>query len=369
MSPATEPSPVPGAPGAPGAPGDPDRRVRCPLCLDTVRWGDVGDELYSFADGAGYRPLVLPPTTSPEKRAGVLRTAHIRCPNQSGDTPRHYLPLLYSIYQQPIVVGFVGASLSGKTHLLAAMIGEIENGGLARYGLQAVALDLNRHRSFLNSHTRPLLERGDKLQGTREGVVDFADALLISSPAGTWPVTFFDIGGEDLGQLRDNTRFLNGVTALVFVLDSDIVTGRSGRTGGRPADETYRSVLSLLHPGAGLLDVPAAVVINKSDIHRFDPPVENWLRRPAPAGLDPERILAESRDAYAFLHRAGATALLEPYRTCRRCTLHFASATGGEARGSGYPGGVRPMRVLEPLVALLAMSGVLAEPAAQEVGR
>jgi hypothetical protein len=27
------------------------------------------------------------------------------------------------------------------------------------------------------------------------------------------------------------------------------------------------------------------------------------------------------------------------------------------------------MRVLEPLVALLAMSGVLAEPAAEEVGR
>ena len=363
MNPATE------HPPAPGAPGDPDRRVRCPLCLDTYRWGDVGGELYSLAEGAGYRRLALPPTTSPEKRAGVLRTAHIRCPNQSGDTPPHYLPLLYSIYQQPIVVGFVGASKAGKTHLLAAMIGEIENGGLARYGLQAVALDLNRHRSFLDSYTRPLLERGEKLEGTREAVADFADALLVSSPAGTWPVTFFDISGEDLGRLRGNTRFLSGVTALVFVLDAEIATGRSRAGSLGPADETYRSVLSLLHPGAGLLDIPAAVVINKADIHRFDPPVENWLRRPAPAGLEPEQIRAESRDAYAFLHRAGATALLEPYRTCRRCTLHFASATGGEARGSGYPGGVRPMRVLEPLVALLAMSGVLAEPAAEEVGR
>jgi hypothetical protein len=339
--------------------------VRCPICLDVFVWDDADGQLYVMDEEVfEYRPLEVPADASPEKLASVRRNAYIHCPNPSRDRPQHFLPLLYAAYGPPIVIGMVGASMSGKTHLLAAMLGEIENEGLAPFDLKADALDAQRHRNFMNRFARPLLDNGRELPGTVEGVADFADALLVSSARGTWPVAFFDVGGEDLGRLQENTRFLNGVTALIFLVDPAAVASAGGAK-----DETYRSVLGMLHPGSGYLDVPAAVVVTKADLIRFDPPVDSWIHRPPADRLDPGQILAESRDVYAYLHRAGARALLQPYRYCRRCTLHFASATGGEARERGFPNGVRPRRVLEPLVALLAMSGVFGSAAAEQVGR
>jgi hypothetical protein len=79
-------------------------------------------------------------------------------------------------------------------------------------------------------------------------------------------------------------------------------------------------------------------------------------------------MAAESRAAYAFLYQRGALAWLQPFHECRRCTLHFVSATGAEPRDGVYPRGVRPRRVLEPLVALLAMTGILAGPESGKVG-
>jgi hypothetical protein len=72
------------------------------------------------------------------------------------------------------------------------------------------------------------------------------------------------------------------------------------------------------------------------------------------------------------MHEKGALALARPYRLCDKATLHIASPTGGacdgEGDGSVYPRGVTPRRVLRPLVAMLAMTGVLTGPEAGRVG-
>lgn len=352
--------------------------VQCPICLDSYPWPSE-PELFQFDDSQGYVPVDILGTATETKRAIFRRSAHIRCPNPSNDHPTHYLPLLYAAYRPPIVIGLIGRSRSGKTHLLAAMIGEIENGKLTQYGLKADALDIAKHRRFIKTYSRPLLLEGRCLDGTVAGLTDFADALLVSSDHGSWPVAFFDVGGEDLGRLAENTRFLNALTALLFVADPGFVFGSpntNGRSGhiDRPraylGEETFRAVLSQLHPAGGYLDLPAAIVVNKSDRLRFLPPVDGWLRRRPDGTVDPQRILDESRDVYAFLHQQGAGPLLQPYGYCRQCTLHFVSATGGEvAQGGGcYPRGARPVRVLEPLVALLTMSGVLGDETAGKVG-
>jgi hypothetical protein len=57
------------------------------------------------------------------------------------------------------------------------------------------------------------------------------------------------------------------------------------------------------------------------------------------------------------------------YARFDRCTLHFVSATGVAARDGTYPGGTQPARVLQPLIALLAMAGVLTGSDADRVGR
>jgi hypothetical protein len=128
--------------------------------------------------------------------------------------------------------------------------------------------------------------------------------------------------------------------------------------------------------------VPVAIVINKCDEVRFEDPVLRWLRRPPLSAFRtvrmPDRPLLwqESRDAYAFLFQRGMHAWLRPYAAFRQATLHFVSATGTQ----GVPGtdefgtefvdfsrGVRPKRVLDPLVSILAMSGMFG-PAARRIG-
>jgi len=92
------------------------------------------------------------------------------------------------------------------------------------------------------------------------------------------------------------------------------------------------------------------------------------MRRRSDGKVDVVSIRAESRDAFALLHEHGAGSWLQPYYRCRKCTLHFASATGGEVVDSRYPRGARPSRVLEPLIALFAMTGVIGGPGMDEVG-
>src|ERR1019366_6683299 len=101
---------------------------------------------------------------------------------------------------------------------------------------------------------------------------------------------------------------------------------------------------------------------------RFEPIVGRWLTQPSGSGrIDPARVRAESRDIFAFLYERNAMWSLVPFDTFRRCTLHAVSATGSNAPESEQPGNttgpppaytrpLRSRRVLEPLVAILAMA-------------
>ncbi|MBT2674493.1 hypothetical protein J7E95_27535, partial [Streptomyces sp. ISL-14] len=124
--------------------------------------------------------------------------------------------------------------------------------------------------------------------------------------------------------------------------------------------------LDRLPKNGGYLDVPAAMVLGKADLLRFQPPVDRWLSRPPATSLDPELIREESRDLYGLLRRHAGQAWLRPFDAIRRCTLHIASATGGQEDHGRYPAGAGPRRVLEPLLALLAMHGLIQVPGGAE---
>jgi len=110
-------------------------------------------------------------------------------------------------------------------------------------------------------------------------------------------------------------------------------------------------------------------VLAKADKLRFEEPVVRWLRAD-PEPLNATAFLRESADVYAYLAARKALALAEPYVKCAKATLHVASATGGngEEKNTFYPRGVRPQRVMPPLAAMLAMTGVLTGPEAEKVG-
>jgi hypothetical protein len=348
------------------------RTVCCPTCLDTFLWDETG--LHEFFAGQ-YRPLDLSAVHEPRKRADRLRTAYKLCPNPSGDAPGHYIPASYATYPDPIRIGLVGDTRSGKTHLLAAMIGEIEGGALQPFKINAAALDVERHKAFLHSHVHPLLTDGVQLRWTELDVIEFADALILTSAETTRLVLFYDVAGEDLTKTGRPARFVAAVDALIFVVDPVVAlpdalgeNGTDGRAGQR-ADRAFGVVLDRLRHRGGALDVAAAIAVAKSDMLRFTPPVDQWLRAPLQKGRFDERlVMQESRDAYAFLYAHGATGWLRPFHDTRHCTLHFVSATGADPRDGRLPRGARPQRVLTPLLSVLAATGVLPAPAPEVAG-
>ena len=354
------------------------RVVRCPVCVDEFVWPD--SRFVQVFDESSARYQQLDTTQlSGHKRAGALRSGYVRCPNPAGDMAPHYLPATYAEYRDPLIIGLVGDPMAGKTHLLTAMVREAYQGGLKNLGVSVAALDFRRHHSFHELFMRPF-DNGDALAGTATGITDAADILLVRGAGAERPVTFFDVAGEDLRStdpLNRSTRFLLGANAVIFVHALEDPTD-AGTAGAVSAGWSFELAVERLLgvPGSGQR-IPAAIAVTKADRMRYLPPVDRWLRRGPVTDVNADRIRAESRDVYAFLHRMGATGALRPFETFRRCTLHFVSASGGDAspadsserpNGRHFARGVRPANVLAPLVSILAMSGVIGGPEAQKVG-
>jgi hypothetical protein len=348
------------------------RLVRCPVCADEFSWPETGPVLIFDEVAEKYQPLDLR-RHSAAKRSGARRSGYIQCPNPAGDMTPHYLPATYGDYPDPLVVGLVGAPFAGKTHLLTAMILQAYRGGLADYGVATSALDFRRHEGFQKRFVQPF-ERGTALAGTDNGITEAADILLVRSPSGDRPVTFFDVAGEDLQSteaLNRSTRFLLGANAVIFVhaLEDSADAGRAGAVN--PGWSFELAVERLLGVPGNATRIPAAIAVTKADRMRYVPPVDRWLRRGPEGGLDAARIRDESRDVFAFLQQQGAAGSLRPFDAFRRCTLHFVSASGGDADETDerrFPRGARPAHALAPLIAILAMTGVIGGPEAAKVG-
>ncbi|PPK63782.1 GTPase domain-containing protein [Actinokineospora auranticolor] len=350
----------------------PPRRVRCPICADDIPWAE--ERFISVYNAGKNQYEHIDVSRMPEsKRADLARNGFRQCPNPSEDTSRHFLPATYGDYGSPLVVGLIGAPDCGKTHLLTAMIREAYLNGLAPYGITVKALDFVRHEKFHKDFIQRL-EKGEALPGTETGIADAADILLLRGPAGTRPVTFFDVAGEDWQNTdarNRSTRFLVGATAAIFVHASE-----DPPDAGKPPLTGENRSFDLAVERLRAARLPAVVAVTKADRLRYLSPVDRWLSRGNETTVDPTRIRQESKDVYAHLHNTGAVGSLEPYHAFPRCALHFVSASGGDAvgrrpDGSGkahFPRGFRPTRVLEPLVSLLAMTGMINTPEAAQVG-
>ncbi len=363
---ASPPVPVPPVPMPPSARAEADA-VMCPICLHEIpAWHSL--EYYKWESRRQeYVRNPTPPDLNPVQLARHRQSAYVRCPNSAGDAgTAHYLPVSYGQFGNPVMLGFAGLTKSGKTHLMATMIGAIENGGLQEYGITSRPLDHVSHLRFLQDRVEPLLNEGRQLPGTQENLRMFADAFLMRADGGPErPVILFDVAGGDLAKEGESKEFLWIVDGLFFVIDPDFVGTQ------RVGDKTFANVLSVMHDSGRSHLVSAAIVLSKADKVRFDDPMARWLRS-AGGSLDAAEFLAESADVYAYLLAKDAGALTRPYQDCAKATLHIASPTGGPSEGEPehgiFPRGVTPRRVLRPLVAMLAMTGVLSGPEAEKVG-
>ncbi|GGZ87289.1 hypothetical protein ACFOOM_24530 [Streptomyces echinoruber] len=353
-----------------------NREVLCPYCLETIQL-DV-TKLFVPDSRMQYRPLDVSRRNNPLVQPDVMRGAVQKC-TADPEFPEHFIPVPYLTYGRPLTVAMVGQSSTGKSHLLTQMIGAITDGGLEPFGLKWQSVNPEQHARFVRERLQPL-RNGKVLDHTPGLDLDdfarFVEALLITDARGhVHPVAFFDLGGEDLVRTDARLRFLLGVDALIFVVDPalalplpqlDHVRERWGVEVNREGDLAFGTVLDRLPRSGPYLEVPAAIVLGKADLLRFQPPVDRWLSRPPATVLDPALTLEESRDVYGLLRRHAGRAWLRPFDVIRRCTLHIASATGGQEVHGRYPAGAGPRRVLEPLLVLLALHGLIEVPGRAE---
>ncbi|MGW1120433.1 hypothetical protein ACWD5B_25495, partial [Streptomyces tanashiensis] len=234
------------------APPPPPRSRMCPHCLLPVEYDE---RLLVTIDAKGNRiPLDLSAERRPGHVADALRKAYHLCPHTVDGDEEHELPVPYLTNGEPLSVALVGSSSVGKTHLLAAMLGEVELGGLEPYGLKCRPLNPEAHRTYLRERVQSL-QQGRQLGRTgQQTFARFADGLLVQAGgAQPRPVVFFDLAGEDLAQDGEVGRFLMGVDAFVFVLDPlralrlpglDPVREQSGLRRRDLGDEAFTTVLN-----------------------------------------------------------------------------------------------------------------------------
>ncbi|MFI9051641.1 hypothetical protein [Streptomyces sp. NPDC053427] len=358
------------------AAGRSNGEVLCPYCLETIQLDLTA--LFVTDSKMQYQPLDVSGIRNPLRREDIMRSAVQKC-TADPEFPEHFIPVPYLTHGRPLTVVMVGQSSTGKSHLLTQMIAEITDGGLEPFGLKWQSVNPEQHARFVRERVQPL-RNGKVLDHTGalglDGFARFVESLLITDAKGqVRPVAFFDLGGEDLVRTDAALRFLLGVDAMLFVVDPalalplpqlDHARERWGLAVNRDGDLAFGTVLDRLPKNGPYLDVAAAMVLAKADLLRFQPPVDRWLDQPSPTSLDPALVRAESRDVYGLLRRHSGQAWLRPFDAIRRCTLHIASATGGQEDQGRYPAGARPRRVLEPLLSLLAMHGLIDVPGGAE---
>ena len=352
----------------------PDRRqfapqVRCPICL--TRLGRRPPRAVRL-DGNGVETPFVPTDPSDPMRTRSEELAAYRICD-GGETP-HYLPLRYGEYGTPIVIGVIGAATSGKTTLLAAMIGSLmEAVGHSRLPIQVDALDLRMHARFMSTYVNPLLVHRTRLSATRMRSVELTDALRVhTGVGGPRAVVFFDVAGEQLENADRENRFISGLNALLFVVDSEELLQRRQRGARLVGDRAFDVVLDRLgavhgYTPAGFIPLPAAVVVAKADLLRFygEPELDRWFALGNSDETDLSTVESESEDAYRLLYRRGS-GYLAPAQRFLRTSLHFATATGTapeSTEAATYPiDGFGPRRTLKPLLSLFQMIGVVSPP-------
>jgi Double-GTPase 2 len=340
-------------------------KVQCPFCLGDIPDWDKLDRWQWKPEAGEYEKIEADDNLSEAQRRRVLGGAQVRCPFSSASA--HYLPVDYGRFGEPVHLGFVGVTKSGKSHLLSAIVHAIEERELEPYGIRFSPLDHALHQRFVGEWVAPLFDHDKVLPDTSEALETFVDAFLVSHNGGVQrPIVLFDVAGGVLSGLYERDRdkappFLSIASGLFFIIAPEHVEGR------RSSDAAFSNVLDRLQEYGRLDQTNAVIVLNKADMLRFEPRIARWLRAETNP-LDLVELLRESADLYGYL-RHRRPALNRPYQDCARATIHVASPTGGSDDGSGtYPRGVTPRRVINPLVAMLAMTGLLSGPWTGAVG-
>lgn len=367
--------------GIPGQPG-------CKPAVDEDRQRETG-----YADPC--LPCYQPP------RQATIGPARPVCPQCGGTSGRRVcpcchtpLPTDFGAATSPLI-GMVGAKGTGKTVYLTVLAHELRTNTRRRFGADvrlagdqqgdhASSLDwLKRNVDTVYDDHRLFAQTTPARDGRREPVVfewrqEYRRAGL--RRLGTTYLSFYDTAGEDLTS-QENTfdlNYLAAADALIVLLDPFMLPQARDRlrlpaaalTSEEATGDVVNRVTKLLRHQHGLRDsqrvrLPVAVAFAKIDaffdLLGADHPL---LRTPRAAPAFHEAAGQETHEhVRSLLHELGAddvdTHLRLNYANFRYFALSALGSPPNYDNGEVDPGGVRPLRVDEPLVWLLSRFGVI----------
>ncbi|MEU9845144.1 hypothetical protein AB0C69_38725 [Actinomadura sp. NPDC048032] len=239
----------PHRPRVPGPPDGPDRTMVCPYCLSEFDWNSA-PLVDRTVDG---EEIALTRESGESDVRWRTRTMHAwRVCEATGKD--HFVPASLG-GMTVLIVGMVGTSGSGKSHLLAAMTEELDQSALKiSHRLDVLPLDPRLQRELFARNRFDLLRDRRPLPVTRRALSpEFTCAYRITSghTGRQYALLIFDVPGEifSQGHTRDDTPFMSIADGLIFVADGTELDVRHGRHTGDPG---FTAVLSHIdHVRAG----------------------------------------------------------------------------------------------------------------------
>jgi Double-GTPase 2 len=352
--------------------------------LDRLSSADVRAALYYFKGG--------------QVVSGTEALAEPACPN-----------CLTPVFGNTKTIGIIGEAGSGKSHFIAAL-GDalLFQGALRHYDARVVMEDATSTR-FRSLYHLPLFTNHQTIAPNqtavdeKNGPLRFDVTLHQFDPARrrTIHLVLFDWSGEVLADQHRRVlenKYITSADALIFTVDPNRVAGMVRDMLPRPpakaeegpntgtADPAADNGARIAAPMAGELinrvagdhnrsrnrdaslplEIPAAVVITKSDLLN----VGARLRQPQGLRLNSKSKSTPSflqdkhyangyeldeaeetfKEVHSYLEEAGAFDILTAETSLGRPSYHAVSATGQPSTKGSYTATIHPRRCLDPLL-------------------
>lgn len=354
------------------------RQVMCPYCLEPIQEKDI--TLTCNRNGHP-KPPKSPRSVTKCDVAGCLGIYNTRsCPACGAELPADIFD-----YKKYIRFSIVGTTGAGKTCFITSMLEEFRNAGL-----QLVPSPINDDTNRYFSANRDAIFKHFVIPPpTRSGAIIPMQWRILDKNkmkqhyVPPYSLTIFDGAGEDQQRMDDTiSRYISGSKTIMFLIDpmllssvrasltaDDIQRSSTTSAANMGADELVNRMASYIRETLILktgtrIDKPLAVIFPKIDALRplfpgsriFDPS-EHLTRK---AFIESESM-AVHHDVSGWLRNAGEGALIDALDVNFTAWRFFAvSAFGNPSTGSGKLMPPSPMRILDPLMWVLAQEGIVA---------
>ncbi|HYU76711.1 MAG TPA: hypothetical protein VEL31_28920, partial [Ktedonobacteraceae bacterium] len=264
-------------------PGECD--IVSPTIIDTTTGKH---EVIKLAPSRGLRKQYA--LINPEPITGelVLKLAHRECPHC-------YYLLPTNIEQvENINIAIVGDTFSGKSHYIAALIHQIQQGELQRADRYARfdCMTQDIENDYIREIIKPLFVDKQELIATPQAIDVNRPPLiyeLILSPSPEYParrinLVLYDASGEDLAikeRMVQFSRYVFSANAIIFLADPTSMPEiynllpaflQKKAATGRTSSSVLNSIIRLIEDyrgyesGARLSSTPVAITVTKSDL-------------------------------------------------------------------------------------------------------